>query len=373
MKDCKFFLFEGKSFPVPPVVNAEYANGMGCGYGIYALSHTDELLVLDKKRVMEMYDGNAKVKATVCVDFDTQILTELKKYYEDKSKCPEAFCNLLADLEMYKCDYTCLPYIFENGSKLNDARIRKGMCECLKVYFHYKENSLHDFGLGLPFSNETYLNTKRMLDDMQNYTHIGSYDTMQKTIYCMLLKCASISLKNELSDVGKKFSLLLDFVNYQLGYYLERELILCYLHFKRNTSVSRFFKRIQYGAKNIIQAVRGMAWDLWHLRMLELWTAMDADNDEQFSIHAMLTHDFGLQDVLKSVPLQRLAIVQNTNGLLPTTIPKYKLQLSDIIVDNIDIERNFVENKTIRKQTQNQVDFDKLIGKLEDELSMYMK
>lgn len=119
LKDCKFFLFEGKSFPVPPVVNAEYANGMGCGYGIYALSHTDELLVLDKKRVMEMYD-------------------------------------------------------------------------------------------------------------------------------CMLLKCASISLKNELSDVGKKFSLLLDFVNYQLGYYLERELILCYLHFKRNTSVSRFFKRIQY-------------------------------------------------------------------------------------------------------------------------------
>lgn len=81
LKNCKFFFFEGKKFPVPPVVNTEYTNGTERGYGIYALSYTDELFILDKKRVMEMCTGNAKVKATVCVDFDTQILTELKKYY----------------------------------------------------------------------------------------------------------------------------------------------------------------------------------------------------------------------------------------------------------------------------------------------------
>lgn len=373
LKGCRFLFFRDLEFPMPPIVNCKYPkDGSEQGYAIYALSCSDHLAILDEKRIAEMMNGQSStICGGVCINFDTQILTDLKAYYEDKTQSSKSLIDLMADLEKCKCDYTCLPYLLENGDKLPDPRIWAGMFKSLKVYFHYKENTWHDFGLNLPFSNQTYIQTHKILESIQSEVYargIADLIAMKKAIHCTLLKCAIITLRHRTRSAEKKMQRLLEFVNNQLGTALDRELVLCYLHFQNDNSVKKFFKKIQPNVKNPREVVRGMAWDLWHLRMLEFSTAWDTFESDQFFVHALLTHDFGLQEVIKKVPLQCLAIAEKNEDGIPIYMSRYEPSLEEVLKDNINIMHEFAAKEPIREITRQRVDYEKLIQSLENEL-----
>lgn len=378
LENCQFIFFDFSqgNCPIPNLVNSEYMEpSKGPGYAIQTLSCNENFWVLDKKCFYEMMrHQKSDVLLKVCLDFDTQMLTYLEKYHSDQAATPQSLHKLLSEVESAGVDYSCAPYAIENSYKIGDPKIEQGMVRSLVAFSHYKNNPLHDFSLNLPYSNEDWNGTHELLAQLKRLPflpEVPNFGKTQKYIYCLLLECAIISLSfNRISPV-KRMEKLLDFTNNELGVVLERELSACYLYFQHSPAIQRFFKRITPDTKTILKDIAGMAWDLTHLRALEWLTGFDSAQNEngEFTLHALVTKDCGLQEIIRAVPLQRMAIIHRDNTVFPIVKCTYGSQLQDLLAnDGLDIVETLDQQRGNRQRVYTSMNCDALILKLESSL-----
>jgi len=197
----------------------------------------------------------------------------------------------------------------------------------------------------------------------------------QKNIYAILLKTTIISFESK-SKIKKKFEELLDFTNNKLGMFFEKELVICYWFLKdrNDDKICRFFKDIQLSTrKDIFNTLRGMAWDLLHLRWL-MTSMFIGENNEQHNpsnctiyIDSLVTQDKGLTNIIKAYPIK--CIIYKSGDIMPKVIWKYSL--TDI-VDEIDVFNNFCSNIETRQKTLKSANVDILIQELENNLKQLL-
>lgn len=322
--------------------------------------------ILNEKIFYEMSHGMpANFLYKYCYNLDVNLMNILVNYHSGKKELE----NIILDLKLFENDITCYPYIIENAGKLEDEHIEKCVVQTLLVFNKFiRSPTLNLFSVESPYINSDFENVKETIDLMKKTSSDHEafiYLTMQKDIYALLLKAAIISFKKD-QNVKCKLNSIMSFINNNLGKFPEREAILCCLFLKNHNDsrVKNFFRGIQCNSKKILKTIKGMSWDLFHLRYcIEFGMANDL-NYNNIYLHYLITQDSGFTDVANAYPLKYL--IYKKGSLYPIVI--FDQSVMDEITE-IDVLSVILENSHNRHQVLLNRNIDKLITSLEAELS----
>jgi|GEM_PF-6656141 hypothetical protein len=374
LQDHTFIFFDNDVSNNTGNIIPDFMNNIEDGICVTTLSNDNGCFVLNKEIVLEtMERGIANFPYVFTYRLDIQMMNYLLDYYEGKSTIPKHFISILERCSDEGIGIDCTPYLLENGAKINDVKIELGVLKSYLPFVRFCNSGLKNFSISYPFSEQEYLQTKEAIDLMKNDINAKNELTLsQQFIYSILLKAIIIHFGSK-SQIKKKISELLRFVNEKIGLYFEREIVICYWFLKdRNDSrICRFFKDIQIGAKkDIFNTIRGMAWDLFHLRYL--MTSMHVGGDIQDSSHScgniiyidsLVTEDRGLTNIIKAYPIK--CIIFKTGDIMPKVV--WKSSVIEII-EEVDVFNDFCSHVESRKEVYKNVDIDILIQELEETL-----
>lgn len=319
-------------------------------------------------RISLKNQGKYFLKYGYCLELDTQTVSYLASLMSGRKLEKDIVLSmntLVAVLKQIQCDYSCFPYIFENSIKVKDNRCEK--LDTLLFFEYFKNNVFND--LKYPVLNEDVLlkyaksaedyltSCSQMVIDRDRICLYNIY----KAIYCILLETVIIEFSTQ-SCLKKKLLSLFEFINNKLGVYLEREIAVCYGYLKKAYDIRNvFFKKIQINSHNLLRSLRGMAWDLTHIRILEYLTAVDISMMNTLFFHYLVSFDRGLRVILKYYPVDRILFYKTTPYI------KFKYPLFDFIKE-INIKSEWYKNIKSRRVLLSNVNFDNLVDTLEKQL-----
>lgn len=117
------------------------------------------------------------------------------------------------------------------------------------------------------------------------------------------------------------------------------------------------------GAKNLIDKIHNTAWDIFHIRLLELSFLSDCmANKEAVYLHYFATADSGLAEVLRANPIKMLIYYSGK------IIPVRRYSSLDYFTQNELDFYNTESNVRLRAEAVKSIDFCFLKKKLIDEL-----
>jgi hypothetical protein len=363
LKNCRFVFFGDKGGRIPDYLNVDTGS-----YTILGVTDKPRILLLDEKRLFEMnVFGKSSYQIDNCISFDTQVVSYIGRMFASKNK--QYYCelyNILLEILRQKIDYDCLPYLMENSYKLQDDKIKQGVYQSLISYLQFQQYQYNDF-LEYPSHIVPINNVIRDVDDLvhrMDFMANGEakeYIDVATTIRILIAKTIQIEFEYRRKGIKYKIDKLIDFVNEELGIIQERELIVCYLYLKKGKEVSKFFKGIQKNARNILKKIEGMAWDLTHIRIMELSIQFDIDEDKPVCLRSLLTFDNGLRDILKNFPLRAIGFC---NGVPVCAFEKNFID----VVDEVDLKEKIISNTAKRKVVFNNLNRKQLLETVEKDL-----
>ncbi|WP_040981146.1 hypothetical protein [Oceanobacillus jeddahense] len=308
LEGTRFIFFdEVKGTPLP-----KYHQLNSQELSILSINADQKFLILDKLRVKEMINyGTTNFHFDNAIHFDTQVVSYLSLLLKNKNisepKMSQVY-KLLYFVLSRNIDYTCYPYLFENWNKLSSIKTLEGVHQSLCAFLFFKSLNLNQFKeyilskAQVSYSSNTLIQADEFIANMKN-NYFNDY--LWEGIYCLLLKVIIIDWSSN-RKVKKKLEELLDFINFELGVFLEREFVIAYLFLKKDKSSKSFFKRIQPTANELIKTIQGMSWDLWHIRRLAEDMNINTTENIPFEMHSLATFDKGLKDVLLAYPVRAI-------------------------------------------------------------------
>ncbi|KML13899.1 hypothetical protein VL07_00570 [Bacillus safensis] len=276
-------------------------------YIVQSFSRLEQTLVIDKYN-FDSYFRTIKVHR--CFDFDSNIISYLRDYLVHKHT-DESFRKLLSYLKKSGAQISCGPYILEASANRHDIDY-KYIYESLISFFAFdnaksiEEFESYNFNI-IKNESEIAKHASRVMKEVkmkESFLDLTNY----YLIYCLLLKMFEIDFKSKKSSKNKMLELL-EYINHEMFAYVEKELYLAYLFFDKDKRVSSFFDPIKKNSTNVISKISAMAWDLLHLRNLELQVAFRNSGSRDVFLHFFCSRDFGINNILNLNPIKRLAIV----------------------------------------------------------------
>lgn len=368
LKDWTFVVFsEDDGTKLPDALCTNYDNK----FAIINLGRGDRYYAVDQQICEDMLrTGVADYYIDVCVELDTQAVSYLKNVFEEYNQIPnyENIKELVHYLQLPSVNYSCLPYLVENAAKkdsINRIECYRNIKSFMlfKSYDHErllrKESCVYDRS-----EEDIQIDVDSLYNDVFSEKfaqYYGDFFEMQKGIYALLLKAISIEFENSKRAAKNKMYDLIHFVNDELGFIAEREMEICYHYFAHDDRTKKFFKCAQKNSKDIFNSIKGMAWDLTHVRLVEREYMTLLVNDLRFAIHMLLTFDNGLKDLLKINPIEQIALC---NG---TAIPKFQNRWLEDIDGAYEMLMS-PESVQRRCHTSEMRNMDELCNRLEDTL-----
>lgn len=137
---------------------------------------------------------------------------------------------------------------------------------------------------------------------------------------------------------------------------------------KNDSSVQEIFKKLQVGAKGLIDKIYNTVWDIFHIRLLEQSTLFDCiGNQDVIYLNYFATADSGLAEVLRANPIKML--VYYNEKIIP--IRRYDA-LDFFTQDELDFYTT-EEKARLRAEKVQSIDFrsikERLISELGDLLT----
>jgi len=252
----------------------------------------------------------------------------LPKIIKDKPLDNDLF-SFLEFIKTNNLNLNLLPYLLEDSLNSTGMGNEASVYECLLSFFTFKRLSLTELN-SLPMTPDTedYLFADNAWSQMKHSRfHERNEEKRVRCIYCFLLKVYSIKFQNKKSP-EKKILELINFINTELGVYLEAGMILAYwLYSGAHECVIQFFQKIQLKSKNKLKNIEGMAWDLFHLWDIPTEMAI-LSTQYKIMLPALATHDDALAKISKLNPITRIAFYSNEAQV------KYKFSLEDVLDDS---------------------------------------
>ncbi len=368
LKNCSFFIYSNEEgIELPELFKTNCDND----FAIIEIGFSDKYYAIDALICEDMIrTGEAKYALDICVELDTQVVSYLKNIFKGLSdvEIPTNKRQLFSYLTNAGVNYSSLPYLVENATKI-DA---DSFADCYQNLMSYEMFKCFDFATYMETGNICFfrdmsniqINTDNSFSDIKSnlfYEHMKDFYDMQKNIYCLLMKAVKIEITNSKKSANNKMKMFIEFVNYKLGIFCEREMAICYYYFTHNEKTQKFFKKTKANSKKLKDTLKGMAWDLTHIRMLECLYDLRVSEAVKFGIHPILTYDNGLKDVLMLYPIKKIAIYEGH------TIPCFKQKFFELFPESIELifEKEVAE---IRRKTFERRDMQLLINELEEEI-----
>lgn len=187
-----------------------------------------------------------------------------------------------------------------------------------------------------------------------------------EAVCCYILKAFILKNTKNLSTKVK----VAEFKRYcfeDLCVFLELEMTLLILFLKNDSAVQEIFKKLQLGAKNLIDKIHNTAWDIFHIRLLEQSTLFNCiENSDVIYLHYFATADSGVAEVLRVNPIKML--VYYNEKLIP--IRRYDA-VDFFTQDELDFYTT-AEKITLRATKVQSIDFCSIKQGLVSELGDFL-
>lgn len=333
-------------------------------YVVQRFSDMENTLIIDKYN-FESY--LRKVEVYRCFDFDSNIVSYLREYLLDK-KVSDAFKKFLSYIKEVTVQTSCVPYLLEITANKHDID-EKFVYESLCSFFAFEQaGNVEEFEkleIGI-IEKDAYVK-KRVKEALNEINKkISDKDLNQYyLIYCILLKMYEINFKSNKSSKNKMLELI-QCINKELYVYAENELYLAYLLFSKDKRVNSFFGAVQNNSKNVILKIRGMAWDLFHLRNLETQVAERNTNTKHMYMHYFCSRDKGINEILELNPIKRM-VIKDERCFSYHEHNIFQTEFKDIVFDSLK------EYERYRKDNIEKVKLFKVAGRYEQLLSNFLK
>lgn len=376
--DCKF-IFAADNGPLPGLsVGRDFENGSA----VRSLFSTERVLVLDKETLNEMSKGTAKFQIDYSISLDTQALSYLEPYIiGNSSKLPKDFKEIFSFISQGNVFVDPLPYIHENYQNLTNEKSAERIFSKLKAYEVLRNLDIGELEnksiVKASISEEelmsiTQQQISRMYRDLDNAPYMKELDISFNYQYAHLLKMICIQLENPKKSRYQKISEFLDFCHFDVSAIGFREIFIACEFFEKGQKLG-FFSKIQKNKKDLFQIVKGMAWDLYHIRQMERASTMRPDQRARYFFPSFLTCDKRLVEVLDLYPLKCLAYIEGAYEPMPFFNRDIvgTLTKTDIEKDEI-LNKYFIESKVnYRSKNRDKArnSFSALVHNLEYELS----
>lgn len=229
------------------------------------------------------------------INFDTNFMSRLFSSENMEESIKKSLEYIFSHEEYIP---SCKLYLYENGLNDYELDIKKVYKNLLNAEFMIRNRTTT---LNLKnISSEDYIGADKKIKEIRRLKENNKKDMKHfKIIYCMLLYAFYIK-RIELRKSGLKKLVVnyIEFLEKEKIPYLENELLLCFKFFENKAET---FFRVQLNSNEIFEEIKGMSWDLIHLRYLERDLKLK-NNIGSFPYIATL--DKGLTDVLKNNPIK---------------------------------------------------------------------
>jgi hypothetical protein len=322
LKTCKF-IFASKSGGVPGFsVNRDFSDGSV----VRSLFNSSSILVLDDKILEEMKTGRATYLLDYSISLDTQTLSYLEPYINGKTnRLPEDFEEIFSFIAREDVNVDPLPYLQENIFNLSDDKKAKRIFEKLKAYEILRsldERALREDKTVKSTLSEMELlkNTQehisRMYRDLENSKLVSEINFNFNFEYWHLLAMISIKLDRKKSSVDEQLLDFLEICDKKIATLSLREISVAKEYFEKGQDLT-FFGKVQKGKKDLFSVVKGMAWDMWHIRQMEKNLTIRPAREARYFFPSLLTCDKRLVDVIDLYPLKACAYDEQDSIPLP--------------------------------------------------------
>lgn len=302
-----------------------------------------------------------------CVSLDTNAVSYLKQIANGKMS---EYRSLIEFLNRKDINFDCNLYLQENCGKIDQGNYFD-IYENLKTFINlttidfelYEKYGVISSKYGDSFTNtrtDELFTTMRYLDSdiFENDKYLW------KLKYALLLKMSIIEITSKKSPKNKMIELL-KFSAEELSILLARDLTIIGKFFWRDIKVQSFFRKIKPNAKNIIEIIKAMTWDLFHLFKLEYTLIALKSNSECIPLLSILTYDNGLKDIIEAYTYKMVILSDRFYGVPECGIDTF------LLTKGINISE-FYNFEKLEKRRDHVIKIDDLINKLENDLLQFM-
>lgn len=200
---------------------------------------------------------------------------------------------------------------------------------------------------------------------VNNYSRNKDIITQYKALYCMVAKACILKFQK----INNKFDELSLYCLDTLNVVLINELYQLGIFLTSKNSVSTFQKlQISKGSK-IIETIKNVTWDLYHVRLIEqIRPIVSYESNGMVSIELpfFMTNDKGMADYINANKL-KMMIFEPSNKSTISIHEKNIYDISQFLI-NKQIHNKFVYEDQLRKERSKDVDLDAQIKSLNSTL-----
>ena len=296
---CRVFLFDEEK--------SNFGNiGKSFSYGkfnLIGLGDYQKIWVIDKNTV------NAKdnfLPVARIVNYDLNIFTYIHDLYRGRNILDkENLIRFLHEIKSLRLTNNISTALMERyTTPIN----RELLAKMIESYVYFDSINFEVFQSNVPqtLKPDKYIWMKEIWEDAEYYLSNDEVIQHYEAVCCYILKAFILKNTKNLSTKAK----VAEFKRYcieDLCVFLELEMTLLILFLKNDSSVQEIFKKLQLGAKKLIDKIHNTAWDIFHIRLLEQSTLLNCiENPDVIYLHYFATADSGLAEVLRANPIKML-------------------------------------------------------------------
>lgn len=302
--DCKIFLFDEEASNLGETFK-DYSIGK-CG--IYGVGDYTKTWVIDS----DYLEDTRYIKCGKTVDFDLNIFTYLNKIMRGrKINAGIDRIDIIDYFNYIKANgfqYGIVTALMERVAKPLDLKI---LFEMITSFVRYDKVSQIDKTFKKVHLNifeynrvwKLYMNTKKQINES-----IQQYDA----VCCCVMKAYLIKKYDKEKNLNKKVDKFINYCLHVLNCYMEKEIVLLSLYILEDDRVKETFKKLNKTSKKIEEQILNVAWDIYHIRLIEQIMLNDnVGRKEQIILSYFATADKGLIDAMKINPIKAFVILDD--------------------------------------------------------------
>lgn len=355
LNECRVFLFDEEK--------SNFGNiGKSISHGKFnmiGLGDYQRTWVIDKNT---MNAKNNLLPVARIINYDLNIFTYIHDLYRGRNvPDKENLIRFLYEIKSLSLTNNISTALMERyTSSIN----RELLARMIESYVYFDSINFEVFQSNVPqtLKASEYNWMKEIWEDAEAYLSNDEVIQQYEAVCCYILKAFILKNTKNLSTEAK----IAEFKRYcfeDLCVFLELEMTLLILFLKNDSSVQEIFKKLQLGAKELIDKIHNTAWDIFHIRLLEKSTLFNCiENPDVVYLHYFATADSGLAEVLRANPIKML-VYYNERII---SIRRYGRQ--DFLTE--DELNSYITEETVRLRAEKvkSIDFCSIKQRLSSEL-----
>lgn len=355
LNECRVFLFDEEK--------SNFGNiGKSISHGKFnmiGLGDYQRTWVIDKNT---MNAKNNLLPVARIINYDLNIFTYIHDLYRGRNvPDKENLIRFLYEIKSLSLTNDISTALMERyTSSIN----RELLARMIESYVYFDSINFEVFQSNVPqtLKASEYNWMKEIWEDAEAYLSNDEVIQQYEAVCCYILKAFILKNTKNLSTEAK----IAEFKRYcfeDLCVFLELEMTLLILFLKNDSSVQEIFKKLQLGAKELIDKIHNTAWDIFHIRLLEKSTLFNCiENPDVVYLHYFATADSGLAEVLRANPIKML-VYYNERII---SIRRYGRQ--DFLTE--DELNSYITEETVRLRAEKvkSIDFCSIKQRLSSEL-----